>query len=98
MIVRLGLGAVLVGAVAFGLWFPGFQAQVALGTGFIAKQMCSCMLVGERSFESCRPDMMPMMDAIEAELLPSGDGVRAFVTGIAESYAYFDEATGCTLQ
>ena len=98
MIRRIALGAGLLLVVAGGYWLVGFQEQVQLGTGFIAKQMCSCMLVAERSFESCRPDQMPMMDAIDAELLSDGASVRAWAGFLAESVAHFDSERGCTLE
>jgi hypothetical protein len=100
MIRRVLIGGALVLIVAGAVWLPGLLAQLRLGAGFIAKQMCSCVLVAERSLESCRPDQMPIMDAIVAELLPDGQGVRAFVPPglLSEAVATFDPSTGCTLR
>ena len=84
------------GLAAF--YVPGLVSQIYIGNGFLAKQMCSCMLVGERSFESCRPDMMPAMDRIEAELLPDGQGVRAWIPGVGERVARLEAPFGCTLE
>jgi len=94
--VLLLLLAALAAAAIF--YVPGFVRQVNIGNGFVAKQMCSCMLVGNRSFESCRPDLLPSMDQIEAELLPDGQGVRAFVPLIGERVARHQAPFGCTLE
>ncbi len=89
------LGAVIAAVVVY---LPGFLSQVNIGNGFVAKQMCSCMLVGNRSFESCRPDVLPSMDAIESELLPDGLGVRAWVPLLGERIARYEAPFGCTLE
>ncbi|MAE94662.1 MAG: hypothetical protein CL910_08385 [Deltaproteobacteria bacterium] len=95
---RLGLFALLAAVLAAGLLLPDFQRQVSIGTGFVAKQMCSCMFVGGRSFESCLPDMLPMMDDIEAQVLSVGEGVRAWVPLLAERVARHQAPHGCTLE
>ena len=67
-----------------------------IGTGYVAKELCSCIFVGGRSLESCRPDVPESMDRVQAELLP--DGVRAFVPGFAERIARHEPGYGCTLE
>ncbi len=97
MIGRIAAAALLLGAIAFGLLFPRYQGQVDVGTGYAAKQLCSCIFVAGRSLDSCRADLLPEMDAIDAEPTRDGDGIRAWVPGISERFAYHDAATGCTL-
>ena len=80
-------------------YLPGFRKATAVGAGFVAKQMCSCVYVAGRSFESCRPEMMEEMAQVRSEALADGEetGVRAWVTLLAERRARFHEDFGCTL-
>ena len=72
-----------------------FQADV--GAGFVAKTVCGCMLVAGRSFDSCRADVLPVMDRVEAELTKDEKGVHAFVPLFAWRTATWEPRTGCTL-
>jgi len=72
------------------------RAMAAVGAGYVAKEVCSCVFVAGRSAASCRADVPESMDRVEAELLP--DGVRAFVTGFAERVARNEPGFGCTLR
>jgi len=87
--------AVLVVAGALG-WARARELS-DVGAGYVAHQMCSCMFVGGRSFESCRPDMLPGMERVRAEVLPDDGGVRAWVPLLAERVARHRPPTGCTL-
>lgn len=94
----VALGVVLL--VVGGIYLPGIRALASTGAGFVAKQMCSCIFVSERSFDSCRPDMMESMDRIRAESVSGagGTGVRAWVPGLfVERFASFESDYGCTL-
>ena len=72
--------------------------RVEIGAGYVAKEVCSCIYVGERDFESCRPDVPSIMDRIEAEVLADERAVRAFVPYLGERVARFsDDGGGCTL-
>jgi len=66
-----------------------------VGAGYVAKELCSCVFVGERSLESCRPDIPPNMERVEAEL--GADRVRAFVPYLAERIARYEPPFGCVL-
>jgi hypothetical protein len=66
-----------------------------IGAGYVAKELCSCVFVGERSLASCRPDIPETMDRVEAEL--GADRVRAFVPYLAERIARFEPPFGCVL-
>jgi hypothetical protein len=76
---------------------PRIARLSRIGAGYIAKQMCSCIFVGARDFDSCRQDMPPDMFRVQAEVLTGEQGVRAWVTGFAERTARYTPATGCTL-
>jgi hypothetical protein len=87
----------LIGAAAGAGWWR-FHPLADVGAGYVAKQMCSCIFVGERRFESCRGDMPPAMKDVRAELTPSADGVRAWVPLLASRTARLRPGTGCTLE
>jgi hypothetical protein len=95
----LGLVALLVvgGGVGYLVWLRPFLALANVGIGYVAKQMCSCVYVAERSFDSCRPDMMESMDDIRAELTEDPPGVRAFVENFGERRALYHGELGCAL-
>lgn len=89
---------VLVVVVAAALRYgPRFYRLSTIGAGYVAKQMCSCVFVGGRSFESCRSDMPANMASVRAATLDGGSGVRAWVPGIVERTARYTEGFGCTL-
>jgi len=99
MVRALKWGAIVIGlvvGVAAAIYLPPLRASAGTGAGFVAKQMCSCVFVSDRSFDACRPDMMEVMDDIQAEV--EGTGVRASVPlFLVERLATFDEGYGCTL-
>ena len=98
----LGLLALL--ALAWVIGMPRVRAMGDVGAGYVAKQMCSCVFVGGRSFDACRPDMLPDMDRISAEVLSadaaagSGPGVRAWIPFLVDRVARHREGSGCTLE
>ena len=93
---RIALGVVLVLLGAAGFYYVRLRSMAAIGAGYVAKEVCSCIFVGGRSLDSCRPDVPESMDRVQAELLP--DGVHAFVTGLASRVARFEPGFGCTLR
>jgi hypothetical protein len=88
-----GAALILLAGALYG--YRRLAAQASIGAGYVAKEVCSCVFVGGRGLESCRADVPPSMDRVEAELLP--DGVRGFVTGLASRVARFEPGFGCTL-
>jgi uncharacterized membrane protein YtjA (UPF0391 family) len=92
---RASLGVFWVLLIAGALGFQGLRGQTDIGSGYVAKELCSCIFVGERELDSCRPDIPPAMDAIEAEV--GADRVRAFVPYLGERIARFEPPFGCVL-
>jgi hypothetical protein len=86
------LGLVLLGGL---LGFEWARDQVAVGNGYVAKELCSCVFVGARRAESCRSDVPPAMDGVRFEL--GSDRVRAFVPYLGERIARFEPPFGCVL-
>ena len=56
---------------------PRVVGMAEVGTGYVAKQVCSCLYIAERELDACRADLLPAMDRIQATVLPDGAGVRA---------------------
>jgi hypothetical protein len=88
--------------VALGAWgglsYLRLRRAANVGAGYVAKQMCSCMFVGGRSFASCRPDMPSAMDRIVAEPTPEADGIVAGAALLAERTARYRPGFGCTIE
>ena len=90
---------VLLGVVVgYVRWFVPTQRAVGIGTGMLAKQLCSCVFVSERSLEDCRADQFESMDPIQVEVLSEPEGIRAFVPLFGERIATWRDGLGCTLQ
>ena len=81
--------------VAGALVYERARDLSTVGAGYVAKELCSCVFVGERSLASCRPDIPETMERVEAEL--GADRVRAFVPYLAERIARFEPPFGCVL-
>ncbi len=77
------------------LLFERARDLSTIGAGYAAKELCSCVFVGERSLASCRPDLPETMERVEAEL--GADRVRAFVPYLAERIARYEPPFGCVL-
>jgi hypothetical protein len=67
----------------------------AVGAGYVAKEVCSCVFVGGRSLESCRADVPESMERVDVEL--GADRVRAFVPALTERIARHEPPFGCVL-
>jgi hypothetical protein len=94
LVAALALAAV----VGYARWFVPTQYAVGIGSGMLAKQVCSCLFVAERSLADCRADQFQSMDPIQVEVLSAPEGVRAFVPLFGERIATWREGLGCTLQ
>jgi hypothetical protein len=77
------------------LVWENLRERGAVGAGYVAKEVCSCVFVGGRSLESCRADVPSSMDRVQAEL--GEDRVRAFVPALAERIARYEPPYGCVL-
>jgi hypothetical protein len=73
------------------------KPQTDVGTGYVAKQVCSCVYLGERDFDQCHLDQPDYMAPIEAEHLPELQGVKASYFPLSEAVAYYFDGYGCRL-
>jgi len=85
-------------ALVWTQWLVPTRNAVAIGTGMLAKQMCSCIFVAGRSRSNCRADQLASMDAIDVEVGTDTGVVRAFVPLLGKRSATFEEDYGCTLR
>jgi len=90
------LGLLLVLVVLVSSQIPGWQSLAAVGAGYVAKNVCSCVFVSERSFDACRADILPAMEQVAA--VREGDAVIARVPLFARAVARHHPGTGCTLE
>ncbi len=96
-VVRIA-AALLVLCLALGVVFgPEAYRAVHVGSGYLAKQMCSCIFVAGRAADACRLDMPESMDGLVLVQLEDGEGVRASLYGIAERTAHHQPGSACTL-
>lgn len=97
---RIILVGLVVGVVAGALFYREFRPQANLGAGYVAHQICSCVFVAERNYESCLPDLLPIMDTIRSEVVEvSGrHGVRGWIPALASRTALHTPGFGCALQ
>ena len=98
VLVALVVSLVLAAAAGYVFWVVPTRQAVAIGSGMLAKQMCSCMFVAERSEPECRADQFDSMDPIRVEILTEPSGVRAFVPWLGERSATWRRGLGCTLR
>ncbi len=95
--ISLGLLVILVGAAAVG--YRQLQPGANTGAGYVAHQVCSCIFVAERSYESCLTDMLPIMEPIQSEVVKSQgkNGVHAWIPALADRMALHTPGLGCSL-
>jgi hypothetical protein len=94
-VIRGAIGLLWVLLIAAALGFQWLRGQTDVGAGYVAKELCSCIYIGGREPGSCRPDVPPEMDVIDAEV--GEDRVRAFVPYLGERIARFEPPYGCVL-
>lgn len=81
-----------------GLWFGNIQYQTArIGTGYVAKQTCSCLFVAHRAPDSCPRDYDPAaIKPLTVQPAASSVTVSA-LGGLISAQAQFEEGFGCHL-
>jgi ABC-type molybdate transport system substrate-binding protein len=95
----LKIGAlVLVVVVAAGVWAGrGTYATGYIGTGYVAKQTCSCMFVVGRTAEACSTDYdAQVVQRLKVQPAASSVTVSA-LGGLLSAKAEFEEGFGCHL-
>ena len=92
--ISIGLGGIASAAIIIGAVI--FKPMADVGVAYVAKQVCSCVHVGERPFEECRLDHL--QERIEVAELTDLNGVQATIFPIADASAYYYPDAGCTLE
>jgi len=93
--IRGAIAVLWIVGIAGVLGYQWLRDQSDVGAGYVAKELCSCIFVGGRDLGSCRPDIPPAMDRVEAQV--EGDRIRAIVPGLAERIARHEPPFGCVL-
>ena len=99
---------VIAGAV-WQFWLKGQLEFAKVATAYGAKQVCSCVFVAERDFDSCLGDFTEDVSQVSfavssSEIVENGaarndDTVTAQVLGgIIKNRARFERGLGCTLE
>ena len=75
------------------------RPQANMGAGYVAHQVCSCVFVAKRSYESCLLDLLPTMDEIRSEVVEvrGKDGIRGWIPVLADRTALHTSGLGCAL-
>ena len=95
------LSAVLIVAAlsALGWWFYGeaIRGYALAGTGYGAKNACSCRYIAGRDLNSCEADFIPGMEMVFLSEDEGAKSVTASVPLIANQTARFRDGYGCVL-
>ena len=96
------LSAVLIVAAlaAFGWWFYGesVRGYALAGTGYGAKNACSCRYISGRELGSCEGDFVPGMEMVFLNEDADEKSVTAYVPLIASQTARYRDGYGCVLE
>lgn len=95
-----GFGLILIAVMVGGGWC--LSKALPIGTGFVAKYLCSSVFISKRNQEKVfREDIVPMdpllAGIIDAKVDPVQKTVTAFSFGFFKTKAVYREHCGCTL-
>lgn len=95
----IGATVVLVAAVVAVWWFYGdaMRGYALAGTGYGAKNACSCRHVSGRELNSCEDDFVPGMAVVFLSEDEDDKSVTASVPLVASQTARYREGFGCVL-
>tara|TARA_R110000787_G_scaffold1326_7_gene4711 strand:+ start:3088 stop:3402 length:315 start_codon:yes stop_codon:yes gene_type:complete len=86
----------VIAGLGWQFWLKDQVAFAEVATAYGAKQVCSCLHVGERPMKSCMDDFTVDISAVT--ITDDGTVTRASVLGgLVESEARFTPGLGCTL-
>lgn len=106
----IGLAAlIMIGAAVWQFWLKQQVAFAKVATAYGAKQVCSCLFVAEREFDSCLGDFTTDVSQVNfsvssSEVTENGrsrtdNTVTADVLGgLVKNRARFEPGLGCTLE
>ena len=108
IILGLVLGLLLIGGAVWQFWLKDQVAFAKVATAYGAKQVCSCLFVGERELDSCLGDFTADVSAVSFDVSSSrtvvdgqtrtNDTVTASVLGgLIQDTARFHPNLGCAL-
>lgn len=83
------------GALLFGDSIAGYAAA---GTGYGARNACSCRYISGRPLGDCREDFVPGMEAVLLTQDEDRRSVTAYIPLLHSETARFREGFGCVLE
>ena len=98
-ILQLGSAIIALFVIIAAIGYRAAVVQAHVGAGYVAHQICSCIFVAKRSHQSCLPDLLPVMDSIQSEIIEirSRQGVRGWIPLLANRRAIHTPGRGCAL-
>jgi|TARA_B100000315_G_scaffold233495_1_gene246666 hypothetical protein len=94
--INIAIGVLIAASIpVVWLWV---KPMMDVGTGYAAKQICSCIYLGARTFEDCHLDILSDSGAIDVRWAEEHDGVEASILLISDTAAYYHPGTGCTIE
>ncbi len=99
----------VLGAAVWQFWLKGQVSFAVNATAYGAKQVCSCLYVAERAFESCQGDFTADTSLVSFEIIETvettpdqatlrSQSVKASVLGgLVSNTARFEPGLGCAL-
>jgi hypothetical protein len=94
---KIAMGVLLVGAAAAAWSGRGVYTTAHIGSGYVAKQTCSCIFVAGRSAAACSRDYdQQAARLLNVEIAASSVTVRA-LGGVWSARAEFEAGFGCHL-
>jgi len=88
----------IAGAALWWLYGDGLRGYALAGTGYGAKNACSCRYISGRELGSCESDFVPGMAAVFLSEDEDTRSVTASVPLIASQTARYREGYGCVLE
>nr|WP_070960489.1 hypothetical protein [Hyphomonas sp. Mor2] len=100
---------ILIGATVWQFWLKGQVEFAKVATAYGAKQVCSCVFVAEREFDSCLGDFTEDVSQVSfsvssSEIVENGAArtdqtvMAQVLGGMIRNRARFEPGLGCTLE
>jgi hypothetical protein len=86
------------GAAAWFVWGDAARGYALAGTGYGAKNACSCRHISGRPLESCADDFVPGMELVFLSEDEAQKSVTASVPLVASQTARYRDGYGCVLE
>lgn len=83
---------------AGGFYGTRLATQAGVGAAAMAKVVCSCVFVDQRTLEACRAEDPPGFEGIPVVIDHAAHTATSTLFGVITRRATYSEAYGCTLE